>query len=266
MNGYYRHVLGQGLLFGIAITLFFKAYHLWTIRRKESDRQVNEKILFWCKFLGAVVGTVVLGSWAIHNELHYHRTFIVDNILTGDSGESDGVTLLLALIAGIMTLVTAGVVTIARHAIEDIRREKEALSKRYEQLKETDRSLKGGLKKNLKEQSIQLCCLQVLDQTRQELAAMHSSGEEGSLRYQFRSALEACYSKWDSIPFDRQERKKLPLFLKFLDDAYNRKVHGRLLDSEYNLLQKLKKYYTKYELDERKRKKLVSMIDDILRR
>lgn len=205
-----------------------------------------------------------MGSWAVHNELHHHRTFIVGNLLAGDPRGSDGVTLLLALIAGIMTLVTAGVVTIARHAIEDIRREKEALSKNYEQLEKEDRKLDVGLHKTVDRMVIHLNHLEILDQIRQELEAMRSSGEEGGQRYQFRSALEACYSKWDSIPFDRQEREKLPLFLKFLDDAYNRKVHGRLLESEYTLLQKLKEYYGEYELNERN--KVIGMIDDILRR
>lgn len=275
MNGYYWHVLVQGSLFGIAITLLLGAYHLWTIRRIGSDRQVNEKILFWCMFSGAVVGAVVLGSWAVHNELHHHRTFIVDNLLAGDSHDTNGSVLFLGLIAIVMTLATAGVVTIARHSITDIRREKEGLHDDFDVLKKQVRdakeSLRGDfdlfrdhlLRKQEAEMHISLLRLDILDQTKQELKAMCLSGEEGGQRYQFRSALEACYSKWDSIPFDPHPGK-LPPFLEHLDKAYDRNVHGRLLDSEYTLLEKLKKYYTKYKLDERE--KVADMIDDILRR
>ena len=284
MNLDFRHIVCQGIVLGLGLALLLGAYHLWLKRDKRDtaqwlqelaalfgkfrlekhgrpvlDNESDNAFWFWPVFSGLVVIGTGCIVFAGHNLVTHHREQILVMLGQGKNG-GDGAVLLLGLIAVVMTLVTAGVVTIARHTIEDIRKLRGRIIEKFEEIKEEKQRVLDSMKQLPKQEAeldINLIRLELLSRSQKELEALRLDGQEGTEQYRFRQTLRDHYEKRDNILG----------YINDLSNRYNRDKHGRLLALEYEYLKGIRELHENYPTDAPKEsREIIRMIDSITSR
>jgi len=247
------HCLFVATLLAIGTTCLVWAYLLLPRldRKKNHTRFISAKdskglwIKFACATLLLLAGILLL-SYLGHSELTHHKSSLSLFFHSGSNGDS---ALVLGVLAVVMTLVTAGVVTISRHSLDDIRREKEGLQDSYEEVKKLELWHR-----------VTTLRLELLYENQQELDLYSLSGEdlpeEEEVIKLFRESLQAHYAKWN----------KIPVYVRDLHGRYSPNMHGKLLTIEYDYLQEIQRYYQIFPEKQPQDQDIPSQIDDILRR
>ncbi|HHL35505.1 MAG TPA: hypothetical protein ENJ30_14195 [Desulfobulbaceae bacterium] len=269
INILFFHYFFTAAIFGAGVAAVFRAYWLRTDRRDQKNRRTRQ--LAACgktaqesqgderKFFSAVkqlfnspIFFLFAGIFMLvlicHSELSHHKQWLAN---LADHGNNNASSLLLGLLAVVMTLVTAGVITIARHAIDDIRREKKGLQDNYDEVKKLELWHK-----------IMMFRLELLYENQQELDKYNIMFETLSPKEDwkrlFRESLQAFYAKRD--------HENIQKYIEDLYKRYNPEEHGKLLSLEIDYLNFIKKYYQEYPEETDKHPDIVSRIDEILKR
>ncbi len=206
------HAVGGSL--GIALLL--AAYLYWR-NRDSADGKPLRAI-----FLVSVPTTLGLFSclWTLHSALSTHKAALADVLGSGQGSSNTATGLALGLLGLVMTLVTIGVVSISRSAIEDMRKEREAMKSHYSAIKSEASNL---------------------DLTQYRMQLIYENGEELKTLMDddgtrnFREPLQVYYAG--------RGRNMLSGYLEYLKRFYNRETHGPLMGLEKKYLLATKLHY-----------------------
>lgn len=215
------------------ITLLLYAYLFWShVDTNPTRKKYRCEMAAFLVFCG-----LILIIFTLLNTFSTYQT-IFSSISTG------GIKLVLIFLGLVMSITTAGVITISRNVLVDIRNERQSILEKFKKFDPLPLHLQ-----------LELMRLNLAYQNKEELKALVLSKNEDIIS--FRTQLDRFYS----LPNNNLD------LLTYLNTYYNRERHRKLLKEELDYLDMLKEHNRKFPSEApQESKEIIKLITNILRK